>query len=138
MLPKLCPAVMLAICTTLGSVAAMCASGMAQDMPRRQTLWQRWSYYYLTPVRPNMPLRHPGPLPRDAYAVNSVCPVVIPPSLIVSAPALPSIPVLGLRQSHFNPAVLPPPALRLIRGAGPILAIALSEQALGRQGKMLL
>src|SRR5262245_28315482 len=100
------------------------------------TLWQRWSYYYLTPVRPNRPLRHPGLLPRDAYAINSVCPVIILPSLITSAPELPPGSILGLRQGHFNPAILPPPALRLIGGAGPTLAIALGEQALGRQGKM--
>jgi hypothetical protein len=32
MLPTLCPAVMLAVCTTPGSVDAMCASGMAKGM----------------------------------------------------------------------------------------------------------
>ena len=36
MLPKRCPAVMLAVCTTPGSVDAMCAAGMAKGMPRRQ------------------------------------------------------------------------------------------------------
>jgi hypothetical protein len=36
MLPRLCPAVMLAICTTPGSVDARCAPGMAKGMARRQ------------------------------------------------------------------------------------------------------
>ena len=109
MLPKLCPAVMLAVCTTPGSVNAMCASGMAKGMARRQ------------------PSGSDGPTTiwHQSYP-------------LASARTLPPSPVLGLRQGHFNPAVLPPPTLRLIWGSGPTLAIALSDQALGWQGKMLL
>jgi hypothetical protein len=36
MLPRLCPAMMLAVCTTPGSVDATCASGMAKGMAHRQ------------------------------------------------------------------------------------------------------
>jgi hypothetical protein len=142
---------LLAVSTAPGSVDAMCASDMAKATARRQlsgsdgptTVKHQCAPIYtaalpqglasgcMYPQAPGeLTLRGLSPQPRPYHP--------IPASPIASAPGLRPRPGLGLRQSHFNPAVLPPSTLRLIRGSRLTLAIAFGDQALVRQSKMLL